>query len=115
MLVGAHYDHLGKHGSDTFYGADDNAAAVAILVEVGRALATRPPEGRSVLLAAFDCEEPPHFCSEAMGSAHFVAHPTIPLQEIDLMVCMDLVGHAVGSERAPAEVRQTRLSGEAQF
>jgi hypothetical protein len=107
VLVGAHYDHLGRHGRDTFYGADDNAAAVAILVELGRTLATGPPGGRSVLLAAFDGEEPPHFYSEAMGSAHFVAHPTIPLNEIDLMICMDLVGHALGPEGVPAEVRQT--------
>lgn len=107
VLVGAHYDHLGRHGRDTFYGADDNAAAVAILVEVGRALAARPPEGRSVLLAAFDGEEPPHFYSEAMGSAHFVAHPTIPLNGIDLMVCMDLVGHGLGPDGVPAEVRET--------
>ena len=99
VLVGAHYDHLGTHGSRVFHGADDNAAAVAVLVEVGRALAARPPKGRSVLLVAFDGEEPPHFMSEAMGSARFCAEPLVPLSEIDLMVAMDLVGHARGSAR----------------
>lgn len=46
MLVGAHYDHLGKDGSKIYRGADDNAAAVAILVEVARALAAERPRSR---------------------------------------------------------------------
>ncbi|HEX8699005.1 MAG TPA: M28 family peptidase [Myxococcaceae bacterium] len=107
ILVAAHYDHLGRHGGHTFHGADDNAAAVAILLEVARALRRSPPTGRGVLFAAFDGEEPPHFLSESMGSEHFARHPTVPLDSIDLMVCMDLVGHTVGSPAAPEEVGQS--------
>jgi len=107
VVVGAHYDHLGAHGSSIFHGADDNAAAVAVLVEVGRALAARPPQGRSVLLAAFDAEEPPNFLSDTMGSAHFCASPLVPLEDIDLMLAMDLVGHALGPEGLPPAVRQS--------
>ncbi len=107
VLVAAHYDHLGRSGGHTFHGADDNAAAVAIMVEVARALRQNPPRGRGVLFAAFDGEEPPYFLSEAMGSEHYARHPTVPLDTIDLMVCMDLVGHAVGPEGAPAEIRQS--------
>src|SRR5262245_13249688 len=94
VLVAAHYDHLGHEGGHTFNGADDTAAAVAILVEVARALRRNPPKGRGVLFAAFDGEEPPYFLTEAMGSEHYALHPTIPLETIDLMVCMDLMGHA---------------------
>ncbi|HYH95034.1 M28 family peptidase, partial [Hyalangium sp.] len=43
VLVGAHYDHLGHVGGHTYHGADDNAAAVAILLEVARALRRSPP------------------------------------------------------------------------
>jgi|CXWL01.1.fsa_nt_gi hypothetical protein len=107
ILVGAHYDHLGHHGSKTYWGADDNAAAVAIAMELGRVLKAHAPVGRNVLLAFFDAEEPPNFLQGTMGSAHFVAHPTLPLDKIDLMVCMDLVGHAVGPSSAPAELRNT--------
>ncbi|WP_224248450.1 M28 family metallopeptidase [Hyalangium gracile] len=107
VLVAAHYDHLGREGSHTFHGADDNAAAVAIMVEVARALRRNPPKGRGVLFAAFDGEEPPYFLSEAMGSEHFARHPTVPLDTIDLMVCMDLVGHAIGPEGAPDDVRRS--------
>jgi hypothetical protein len=104
VLVGAHYDHLGQHGGRTFWGADDNAAAVAILLEVARGLAAEPPQGRGVLLAAFDGEEPPHFLSAGMGSEHWARHPTVPLERVDLMVCMDLVGHALGPPGVPPEV-----------
>jgi Peptidase family M28 len=107
ILVAAHYDHLGHEGGHTYHGADDNAAAVAILVEVARALRQKPPKGRGVLFAAFDGEEPPYFLSEGMGSEYFALHPTVPLESIDLMVCMDLVGHALGPEVLPAEVRQS--------
>jgi hypothetical protein len=107
IIVAAHYDHLGQRGRDIFRGADDNAAAVAILVEVARGLAARPPLGRSVLIAAFDAEEPPHFLSDAMGSAHFCAQPPFPLESVDLMVCMDLVGHAIGPAGLPDAVRNS--------
>lgn len=100
ILVGAHFDHLGTIGRDVYWGADDNAAAVAILVEVARALAPER-EGRGVIIAAFDGEEPPHFMSGAMGSREFVRTNRLP---IDFMVCMDLVGHRFGSALVPDEV-----------
>src|SRR6476660_8961017 len=49
VLVGAHFDHLGTIGEDVYWGADDNAAAVAVLVEVGRALAAERA-GRGVIV-----------------------------------------------------------------
>ncbi len=107
VLVGAHYDHLGQHGRRIYRGADDNAAAVALLIEAGRALARQGPEGRGVVLAAFDGEEPPYFLSDAMGSEHYARHPSVPLEKLDLMVCMDLVGHAMGPDGAPDEVRHS--------
>ncbi len=107
VLVAAHFDHLGKFGGEVYRGADDNAAAVAILIELGKQLAAARAGGRGVILAAFDAEEPPHFLSGSMGSEFFARHPTVPLERIDLMVCMDLVGHAVGDANLPSTVRQT--------
>lgn len=107
ILVAAHHDHLGQAGREVFRGADDNAAAVAILVEVARALAAKRQDGRGVIIASFDAEEPPYFMTKAMGSEHFARNPIVPLDRIDLMVCMDLVGHALGAEGLPNEVRNT--------
>jgi Zn-dependent M28 family amino/carboxypeptidase len=107
VIVGAHYDHLGASGGEVFRGADDNAAAVAILVEVAARLAASRPDGRGVLIAAFDAEEPPWFLGESMGSEHFARHPTVPLDRVDQFVCMDLVGHALGPAPLPGEVRDS--------
>ncbi len=107
IVVGAHYDHLGASDGRIFRGADDNAAAVAILVEVAARLAVRRPDGRGVVIAAFDAEEPPWFLGECMGSEHFARHPAVPLDRIDQVVCMDLVGHALGPAPLPGEVRDT--------
>ena len=107
ILLGAHHDHLGRNGRQTFWGADDNAAAVAVLVHVAGALARAAPTGRGVLLATFDGEEPPHFLTRSMGSEWYASHPPVPLTRIDAMLCMDLVGHAIGDETFPADVRGT--------
>lgn len=108
LVVGAHYDHLGAaaHGQ-AYRGADDNAAAVAILVELARALGRGPVAGRQVILALFDGEEPPHFLTGTMGSMRWVARPCVPLETIDQMVCMDLVGHALGPDAFPEQVRRS--------
>jgi hypothetical protein len=100
VLVGAHFDHLGTHGRDVFWGADDNAAAVAVLVEVARSLANER-DGRGVIIAAFDGEEPPSFGTGAMGSRELLRTNR---RQIDFMVCMDLVGHRFGPSLVPDEV-----------
>jgi hypothetical protein len=107
VLVAAHYDHLGKIGKDVFWGADDNAAAVAILVEVAARLVADRAAGRGVVIAAFDAEEPPYSFSNAMGSMRYAREPIVPLERTDMMVCMDLVGHAMGPELIPEKVRNT--------
>ena len=107
ILVGAHFDHLGQIGLDVFWGADDNAAAVAVLVEVARGLTARRPSGRGVIIASFDGEEAPYFLTDSMGSELFARTPIVPLERIDLMLCMDLVGHSFGGEGLPGELRSS--------
>lgn len=109
ILVAAHYDHLGwaKEGV-AFWGADDNAAAIAILLDTAFALSrARHLLSRQVIFCAFDAEEPPFFLTRAMGSMYFTQHPTVPLEKIDMMVCMDLMGHALGGSGLPDSVRKT--------
>jgi hypothetical protein len=105
VLLGAHHDHLGRRHHQTYWGADDNASAIAVLVTAAHALAREAPTRRGVLIAAFDSEEPPYFLSDAMGSEWYARHPPVPLDRIDAMLCMDIVGHALGDERFPPDVR----------
>ena len=87
VLLGAHYDAV--EGTP---GADDNAAAVAVLLEVAGILGQeRLP--RSVMVAFFDAEEPPNFLSPSMGSIRCFEDQL--LGPVHAAVIMDLVGHDV--------------------
>ena len=100
VLIGAHYDHLGTERRDNAYwGADDNAAAVAIMLELAARLKQQPLDA-GIIVAAFDGEEPPHFLTDEMGSIEFCKHPPVPLDQVCLAIIMDLVGHAIGPDTA---------------
>lgn len=87
ILLGAHYDTCGD-----IPGADDNAAAIAILLGVAESL-LRQKRDRSVVLAFFDAEEPPYFLEPPMGSIRFYEDQrTGP---VHAAIILDLVGHDV--------------------
>jgi hypothetical protein len=96
IVVGAHYDHLGRGGSgslapfsrDIHNGADDNASGTALVMELARRLARRPdPLPRRVVFIAFSGEE-----RGLLGSLHYVEHPPYPLDKTVAMVNFDMVG-----------------------
>lgn len=107
IVLGAHYDHLGTIDDQVYWGADDNASGVATMLEVVRRLTAEPQRGRSVLISAYDAEEPPWFRGTDMGSQWWVDHPTVPLEAVDLMVCLDIVGHRIGPPSMPATIADT--------
>jgi hypothetical protein len=87
VLLGAHYDAV--EGTP---GADDNAAAVAILLDIAGKLEPHTFR-RSVIFAFFDAEEPPNFLSTSMGSIRFFEDQRE--DDIHCAIIMDLVGHDV--------------------
>lgn len=87
VVLGAHYDTV--PGTP---GADDNAASLAIVVEVARRLREQPVE-RPVVIAVFDAEEPPYFHSRAMGSTRFVNDHGG--EDTHAAIILDLVAHRV--------------------
>lgn len=95
VVVGAHYDHLGLGGSGSLAsepgaihnGADDNASGVATLLESARILARGPRPQRSVVFIAFAAEE-----MGLLGSAYYVHHPVVPLEQTVGMMNLDMVG-----------------------
>lgn len=85
ILLGAHYDTCGRQP-----GADDNAAACAVILEVVEMLAQAQPE-QDVIIAFFDAEEPPYFQKESMGSTRFYNDQMT--DQVKCAVILDLVGH----------------------
>ncbi|MEM8944931.1 MAG: M28 family peptidase [Planctomycetota bacterium] len=101
VLLGAHYDTCG----DT-PGADDNASAVAVLLEVSRLLFNHAG-GRTARYVAFACEEPPYFNCDAMGSQHNAREARRRGDDIKAMLCLEMVGYfrdEVGSQQLPSSL-----------
>ncbi|HDT12063.1 MAG TPA: M28 family peptidase [Candidatus Marinimicrobia bacterium] len=101
ILLEAHYDHLGVDKDELGYypGADDNAAAVGIIIRSAAMFNAELPDSdrRSVIIACFDAEEPPFFNSQHMGIHHFCHNNPDVLNRIDLGIFLDLMGHSLGS------------------
>jgi hypothetical protein len=99
LVVGAHYDHLGYGGESSLapnshephLGADDNASGTAVLVGIETALARRVAGGwrpeHNLVFCSFTGEE-----MGLVGSGHFVDDPTLPLETVEAMINMDMVG-----------------------
>ncbi|TWT32577.1 M28 family metallopeptidase [Blastopirellula retiformator] len=87
ILLGAHYD-------STPYtpGADDNASAVAVMLEVARLLKAHAPR-RTLRYVAFACEEAPYFNLGAMGSQHHARTARAANEQILGMLCLEMVGY----------------------
>jgi hypothetical protein len=88
VLISAHYDHL-KAGWFSYYpGACDNAAAVAVLLEIAEKLshAEKKPK-RTICFAFFDAEE--KFC---LGSFAFTCRNDYDDSNVIGVINMDLLG-----------------------
>jgi hypothetical protein len=101
VVIGAHYDHLGLGGQHSMNpnlagqihnGADDNASGTAAIIEIARAAAAnRTRFARTTVFVAFAGEE-----LGLIGSAHYVTHPAVPLDQTVAMVNLDMVGRPRG-------------------
>ena len=87
IVVGAHYDVCG-----TQPGADDNASAVAGLLELSRILSQQELSYR-FMLVAFALEEPPHFATSSMGSAVHARSLDQKGQKPLFMVSLEMLGY----------------------
>lgn len=96
IVIGAHYDHLGRGGAgslaqregDVHHGADDNASGVAGVLELARIFSSqRPKSRRTIVFIAFAGEE-----EGLLGSNYYVNHPRFPLANTVAMINMDMIG-----------------------
>ena len=97
IVIGAHFDHLG-YGEDgnsmirtgepgIHNGADDNASGTSSMIELAFLLKNSKAKQFNYLFIAFSAEE-----LGLNGSKYFVEHPTVPLNSINYMINMDMVG-----------------------
>jgi len=89
VVIGAHYDHLGREPDGAVMnGANDNASGIATVLEIARLWhdqGVRP--GRSVIFAAWDGEE-----QGLLGSRHYVEHPVWSITKTVAALNLDMVG-----------------------
>ncbi|HRT61413.1 MAG TPA: M20/M25/M40 family metallo-hydrolase [Syntrophales bacterium] len=87
VVIGAHYDTV--YGTP---GADDNASAVAVLLELCRLLQGHRPV-RTLRFVFFTLEEPPLFRSRHQGSFVYARHLKETREAVHAMVCLEMVGY----------------------
>ncbi len=95
IVIGGHYDHLGRGGAGSLEpggrkvhnGADDNASGTAGVLELAQAFAAEPPTSRNILFIAFDAEE-----LGLLGSMFFVSNLPGEIGVIETMMNMDMIG-----------------------
>jgi hypothetical protein len=95
VIIGAHYDHLGMGADESLYrgnplvhnGADDNASGTAAMIELARYLKGSNLKNNNYMFIGFSGEE-----KGLLGSGNWVRNPTQPLESINYMLNMDMVG-----------------------
>lgn len=101
VLLGAHYDTV-----PSTPGADDNASAVAVMIEVSRLLKDHVGT-RTARYVAFACEEMPYFALDSMGSQHHAREARRRKERITAMLCLEMVGYfrsELGSQLVPPTI-----------
>lgn len=98
LILGAHYDSV--EGSP---GADDNASAIAALLEIARLLAAQSKGATAVTLAFFDQEEQQADGTGLLGSQAFVQElvrdwSPDQLAGVKGAIILDMVGYACRNE-----------------
>ncbi len=97
IVIGAHYDHLGWGETGSLYtgsepqihnGADDNASGTAGVLELAERFAAQKDKlKRSMIFLCFSGEE-----LGLIGSSYFTNNSPVPLDQIDAMINLDMVG-----------------------
>ncbi len=96
IVVGGHYDHLGKHDGWIWNGADDNASGTVGVMTLAKAfMATGKKPERSVIFAAWTAEE-----RGLYGSKYFVEKAKENDMNVVLNLNYDMIGRDAESDSA---------------
>jgi len=91
IIITAHYDHLGKHDSLIFNGADDDGSGTVAAMEIAEAFMIAKKEGygprRSILIMPVSGEE-----KGLLGSKYYTDNPIYPLEKTVANLNIDMIG-----------------------
>jgi hypothetical protein len=91
IILTAHYDHLGKHDSLLFNGADDDGSGTVAIMEIAEAFMLAKKEGkgpkRSILIMPVSGEE-----KGLLGSKYYTENPIYPLENTVANLNIDMIG-----------------------
>jgi Peptidase family M28 len=108
-VIGAHYDTV--PGTP---GADDNASAVAVMLELARRL-SRERLKAPVLFAAFTLEEPPAYLTGHQGSRIFVRSCRTSGDRVLGAIILEMVGFTAAHQHYPYLARWPGYPAEGNF
>jgi hypothetical protein len=107
IVIGAHYDHLGRSGDYIFNGADDNGSGSVGVLAAARAFAANPVKPkRSILFALWTGEE-----KGLLGSRYYVTNPYIPIDKTVMYFNMDMISRAYDEQSLTRMGRMFQFPG----
>lgn len=93
VILGAHYDHLGKRGEIIYYGSDDNASGAAgLLALAGKWTESKIIPPCNVVFASWTAEE-----KGLIGSEYFAGNLSSP-EKVKLYINMDMISRSETSD-----------------
>jgi hypothetical protein len=117
VVITAHLDHLGKKQDSVYYGANDNASGVSVILKLAELIdKNKLKPKRSIVFILFSGEE-----AGLRGSQHFVEHPVMALERIKFQINLDLVGSGKqgimlqGGDHYPREEAEVKMINENYF
>ncbi len=101
IVLGAHYDHLGRQDGRVYPGADDNASGTAVVLEVAAALRKKSADlKRSVAILFFGAEE-----QGLRGSQYLVRDCPFELTQVAVMINVDMIGRPLADLKSLARLK----------
>lgn len=108
-VVGAHFDTV-----PSTPGADDNASAIAVMLELARCLSEKSLPA-PVRFVAFTLEEPPAFMTRHQGSRVFVRECKRAGHRIAAAVILEMVGYTCPRQQYPLALGWAGYPSDGQF
>lgn len=93
LVLTAHYDHLGKEGTEVYNGADDDGSGTVALIEIAEAFCEAVKNGkrprRSILIMPVSGEE-----KGLLGSFYYSENPVFPIEHTIANLNIDMIGRS---------------------